>query len=216
MSDCTWACPTHPFGPFFCIIMVKVYSNEHPSGVWAPNIIPKMNVILLRILTMLSRSKCCSAELPLRVGVIQCRCTNTSASMHIWGKKLCVILHRRHPCVDRCSSGGGGTSSKNHMKKLNSFLRYVESPRGFTEIKQVSTRSIQVCRGSTGFNAWNPFVLRVEHLCTIRKLEKSLEMGETSFHCKKTACYGLQQQTKVHALALARQTTIENCTKSIR
>ena len=34
------------------------------------------------------------------------------------------------------------------------------------------------------------------HPYTIRKLEK---VGEPYFHCKKTACHGLQQQTKVHA-----------------
>ena len=48
---------------------------------------------------------------------------------------------------------GGGTSSSMHVKKLHSILRYAESSRGFTEIKEVSARSIQVCRGSMGFNA---------------------------------------------------------------
>ena len=66
------------------------------------------------------------------------------------------------------------------------------------------------------FNAWNLFVVRVEHPYTVRKLEKSLDMGEPFFHCEKTACYRLQQQTEVYALALARQTIIENCTKSIQ
>ena len=56
---------------------------------------------------------------------------------------------------------GGRTSSKKHVKKLHSILRYAESSRGFTEIKQVSARSIQVSRGSMGFNAWNTFVLRL-------------------------------------------------------
>ena len=89
-------------------------------------------------------------------------------------------------CMD---SRVGGTSSKNHVKKLNSILRYAESPREFTEIKQVAARSIQVRRGSTGFNAWNTFVLRVEHFYIVRKLEKSLDMGEPSFHSEKTAHY---------------------------
>ena len=40
---------------------------------------------------------------------------------------------------------GGSTSSKKHV---HSILRYVESLRGFTEIKQVSAHSIQVCWGS--------------------------------------------------------------------
>ena len=59
--------------------------------------------------------------------------------------------------------GGARTSSKKHVKKLHSVLRYAESLWEFTEIKQVSARSIQVCQGSMGFNAWK-FVLRVEHL----------------------------------------------------
>ena len=72
----------------------------------------------------------------------------------------------------------GRTSSKKHVKKLHSILRYVESSRRFTEIKQVSARSIQVCWGSVGFNAWNTFVLRVEYPYIVRKLEKSLDVGE--------------------------------------
>ena len=66
-----------------------------------------------------------------------------------------------------------------------------------------------------GINAWNTFVLRVEHSYIVRVSEKSLDMGEPTFHTEKTACYRLQQQTKVHALALARQTTLENCTKAL-
>ena len=46
-------------------------------------------------------------------------------------------------------------------------------------------------------NAWNTFVLGVEHPYIVRKLEKSLDMGELTFHAKKTACCRLQQQTKV-------------------
>ena len=49
-----------------------------------------------------------------------------------------------------------------------------------------------------GFNAWNTFVLRVEHPYVVRKSEKSLDMGELTFHAEKTACYWLQQETKVH------------------
>ena len=51
-----------------------------------------------------------------------------------------------------------------------------------------------------GIDAWNTFVLKVE----------SLDMGEPTFHAEKTACYRLQQQTKVRVLALALQTTLEN------
>ena len=39
-----------------------------------------------------------------------------------------------------------------------------------------------------GFNAWNTFVLKVEHPYTVRKLGKSLDMGELTFHGEKTAC----------------------------
>ena len=59
---------------------------------------------------------------------------------------------------------------------------------GFTEIKQVSACSMQVC---WGFNAWNTFVLRIEHPYIVGKLEKSLDMGvdmgEPTFHAEKTA-----------------------------
>ena len=54
------------------------------------------------------------------------------------------------------STQEGRTSSKNRMKKL---FRYAESSRGFTEIKQVSTRSIQVCQGTYGDQ-------RLEHFCS--------------------------------------------------
>ena len=74
----------------------------------------------------------------------------------------------------------------------------MESSQGFTEIKQVSTCSIQVCQGSMGINAWNTFVLRIEHPYIVRKLEKSLDMGKPTFHAEKNACCQLQQETKVH------------------
>ena len=54
-------------------------------------------------------------------------------------------------------------------------------------LNKVSTRSMQVCRGSMGFNAWNTFVLRVEHAYIVRKSEKSLDTGEFTFHAEKTA-----------------------------
>ena len=38
-----------------------------------------------------------------------------------------------------------------------------------------------------GFNAWNTFVLRVEHPYIVRKSEKSLDMGELTVHAEKTA-----------------------------
>ena len=66
-----------------------------------------------------------------------------------------------------------------------------------------------------GISAWNTFVLRVEHPYIVRKLEKSLDMGEPTFHAEKTACYRLQQQTKVHVLAFALQNTLEYRTKRL-
>ena len=87
---------------------------------------------------------------------------------------------------------------------------FLESSQGFTEIKRVRNRSIQVCQGSL-LGTWNTFVLRIEHPYIVGK---SLDKGELTFHVEKSACYQLQQQTKVHALPLALQTTLENCTKS--
>ena len=69
------------------------------------------------------------------------------------------------------SNQQGRTSSKNHGKKLHFILRYVKSSRGFTVIKQVSACSIQICWGSVGFNAWNTFVLMVEHPYIVKKLK---------------------------------------------
>ena len=43
-----------------------------------------------------------------------------------------------------------------------------------------------------GINAWNTFVLGVEHPYIVGKLEKFLDMGEATFHAEKTACYQLQ------------------------
>ena len=40
-------------------------------------------------------------------------------------------------------------------------------------------------RGTMGTNAWNTFVLRVKHPYTVRKSEKSLDMGEPIFHAEK-------------------------------
>ena len=48
-----------------------------------------------------------------------------------------------------------------------------------------------------GINAWNTFVLGVEHPYIVRKLEKSLDMGELTFHAEKISCCRLQQETEV-------------------
>ena len=53
--------------------------------------------------------------------------------------------------------GGASSSSKNH---LHSILRYAESSWGFTEIKFIESK---FAGGPMGINAWNTFVLRVEH-----------------------------------------------------
>ena len=70
----------------------------------------------------------------------------------------------------------------------------IQSSQGF---KQVSTRSIQV---RWGINAWNTFVLRVEHPYIVRKLEKSLDMGEPTFHAEKlhpnqSACFSFSTES---------------------
>ena len=72
-------------------------------------------------------------------------------------------------------------------EKFHSILRYAECLQGFTEIKQVSAHSIQVCRGINGDQCLNTFVLRVEHPYIVGKLEKVLDMGELTFHAEKTA-----------------------------
>jgi len=39
--------------------------------------------------------------------------------------------------------------------------------------------------GTMWINAWNTFVLMVEHSYIVRKSEKSLDMSEPTFHAKK-------------------------------
>ena len=56
-----------------------------------------------------------------------------------------------------------------------------------------------------GINAWNA---KGRTLYIVKKLEKSLDMGVLTFRAEKTACCRLQQQTKVHVLTLAQQTTL--------
>ena len=60
-----------------------------------------------------------------------------------------------------------------------------------------------VCQGSMGFNAWNAFVLRVKRPYIVRKSEKYLDMGELTFHAKKTAWCRLHQETKVHVFGFS-------------
>ena len=114
-----------------------------------------------------------------------------------------------------CHSGAGEVGQAPRIM-WHSILRHAESSQGFTEIKQVSGRSIQVCWGINGDQCLEHFVLKLKHPYIVGKSEKSLDIGEPTFHAEKTACYRLHQQTKVHVLALALQTTLENCTKSTR
>jgi len=67
---------------------------------------------------------------------------------------------------------------KKKWKNLGSCIPFLGMLSRFIETKQVSACSSQVCGGSTGINAWNKFVLRVEHPYIVRKLEKSLDMSE--------------------------------------
>ena len=55
------------------------------------------------------------------------------------------------------------------------------------DLQRLNACDVQVCRGSMRINAWKTFVLRLEHPYIVRKLEKSLDMGELTFHAKKTA-----------------------------
>ena len=69
----------------------------------------------------------------------------------------------------------------------------------YGDLQKLNAHSIQVWRGLMGINAWNTFVLKVESL----HCQKSLDMGEPTFHAETTACYQLQQQTKVHVLTFS-------------
>ena len=108
-----------------------------------------------------------------------CACANSAYQATPWegrglGTRLTQWGYRE---------GEGRTSSTKHVKKLHS--RYVESLQGFTEIKQVSACSIQVCRGSMGFNAWNTFVLhvRVEHPLHWQKVGENPGYGWAHLPC---------------------------------
>ena len=53
------------------------------------------------------------------------------------------------------------------------------------------------------------------HPYIARKSDESLDMSEFTFHADKSVCYQLQQQTKVHGLALAWQTILETAQKAL-
>ena len=80
-----------------------------------------------------------------------------------------------------------GTRSKNHVKNLHSILIGTKVHLGFTEIKQAIKQSLiasKFSRGSMGINAWNTFVLKIEHPYMVRKFKKFLDMGELTTHGK--------------------------------
>ena len=102
---------------------------------------------------------------------------------------------------------GARTSSKNHVKKSHSILRYTKSSGGFTEIKQVSAHSIHVCRGSMGISAWDAFVLRVEHPYIVGSRRNPwIQVSPPSML--------RELHVKVHFLALAPQITLETTQKA--
>ena len=108
--------------------------------------------------------------------------------------------------IGRVLVGPGSTKGAGHeveqqsREKLYSILRYAESSRGFTEIKQVSIQ---------GINARNTFVLRVEHHYIVRKSRKYLPCQE---NCMLPIAAAHQKY-----LASAQQISHENCKKhSIR
>ena len=79
------------------------------------------------------------------------------------------------------------TRSKNHMKNLHSILIGTKVHLGFTEIKQAIEQLLiasKFSRGSMGINAWNTFVLKIEHPYMVRKFKKFLDMGELTMHGK--------------------------------
>ena len=72
------------------------------------------------------------------------------------------------------------TRSKNHVKNLHSILIGTKVHLGFTEIKQAIKQSLiasKFPRESMGINAWNTFVLKIEHPYMVRKFKKFLDMG---------------------------------------
>ena len=73
-----------------------------------------------------------------------------------------------------------------------------------------------------GFNAWNTFVLNVEHPYIVRKSKKSLDMGELTFHAKKNCVADCSRKPKYmfnfiavsNSLKLHKQHSIIQCVES--
>ena len=51
---------------------------------------------------------------------------------------------------------------------------------------------------SMEIDAWNTF--KIEHPYIVRKSKKNPWILEPTFHAEETACYRLEQQTKVHVI----------------
>ena len=75
-----------------------------------------------------------------------------------------------------------------------------------------------------GFNAWNTFVLRVEHPYIVRKSEKFLDMGELTFHaekikvddCSRRPTYMFSFSAANYSLKLHKRYSIEAAVHGIR
>ena len=84
--------------------------------------------------------------------------------------------------------GGGRTSSKNHVKNSIPFLGMRKVHGDLQRLNKqvlIASKFAGVHWGSM----LGTLVLRVEHPYIVRKSEKSLDMGEPTFHAEKTACY---------------------------
>ena len=92
------------------------------------------------------------------------------------------------------------------------IMRKNSIPCGFTEAKQVSTRSIQVLLGLMGIIAWNTFVLRVEH--PYLHCQKVGETPGSPYVVRKLYVTNCSSKPKCIFLALVQQTILENCTNT--
>ena len=98
---------------------------------------------------------------------------------------VCNLIYSPSRKALLLSPRGVGQALRIHMKKIHSILTHAESLRRFTEFKQAHVSS-NFAAGSIGINAWNIFALEVEYTYIVRKSEKSLDMGEPTFHAEKT------------------------------
>ena len=64
--------------------------------------------------------------------------------------------------------------------------------------------------GPVNGDQWGPLVLRLEHPYIVEKSEKSLDIGESTMPRKLHVTDHV-----LHGVALARPTTLRNCTKAL-